>query len=34
LPLLEDVARRVANRAMAEAVNAKKERVKLQHGKH
>jgi len=39
-PLLENAARRAANYATAEAVNAKernkakKERVKLQHGKH
>ena len=40
-PLLEDVARRAANRAMAkvtkarkEQKKAKKERVKLQRGKH
>ena len=40
-PLPEDAARRAANRTMAEAVNAKKERnkakkerVKLQCGKH
>jgi len=40
-PLPEDAARRAANRTMAEAVNAKKERnkakkerVKLQRGKH
>ena len=39
-PLPEDAARRAANRAVAEAVNAKKERnkakkerVKLQHGR-